>query len=169
MTCVRKPLSIEQILQDTLRIRPQIDFEYYTGKKRNWFEKCSNPNENSQLSMVDAELLDNALAANGYPRWFSDHWNRNTMTDDEYRVECLFRSYTKAGGAFGELGRVIEKVMADGKLDDHEKPELYEAALRCKHTVQPFKEKGLTALDRRNGAAGGKRIREMAQRLEARE
>lgn len=167
MTCAREPLSIEEIILKSLNVLAPADIKRATGKEPDWYYKASNPNQPHHLSMEDGQALDNLLAAKGFPRWFSDHWSRNTLTDDEYEVECLFRAYTKAGGAYGDLGRMVEEFMADGHLDEGEKAELNEAALRCEQTVQPFKAKGLTALDRRNGVAKGNLIRKTTTELRA--
>lgn len=164
MTCARETLSLEEIIAETIKITTDAQVRLAIGKSANWLSKCGNPNGQSELSMKDAVALDNLLSALGHPRKFSDYWARETMTPDEYVVDCFLHQLARFTAESGKLGAALHDAYEDGHIDEKERAEISRAAIGAKNELNPFVVKP-SALDLRNGYERSKVIRRTAQKI----
>ena len=114
MTKIRKPLSIEKILKDSINKLDEKEIETLTGKSISHFRKCSDPDDKDHnLHLADAIKLDmlSLKSQNGSP--FLDNISLliNNEFDSQEKLEDVSRNLIAIGGRIGNLMDITENAL----------------------------------------------------------
>ena len=129
MTHQRTVGTIEHALLNVINDLSPGEIEEATGKRPGTFYKAANPAQAAGLHLKDAIALDGCLIARGRPAVFLniylDRMRSNGVNTEPVDIE---REFVQAVVKIGELGRRIDKAMADGILEQSERQWIAEQA-----------------------------------------
>ena len=115
MTKLRDPLSIENILKNSINSLNENDIKNFTGKSISHFRKCSDPDDKDHnLHLSDAIKLDilSLRSQNGSP--FLD--NIELIINQEFneldKLKDISRILNNIGGRIGNLMDVTEQAIS---------------------------------------------------------
>ena len=120
MTKIRKPLSIEKILKDSINKLNEKEIETLTGKSISHFRKCSDPDDKDHnLHLSDAIKIDVLSLKSQNRSPFLD--NMSLIIESEFitnqNIEDVSRILNLIGGRIGNLMDTAEKALhPDGPM-----------------------------------------------------
>lgn len=150
MTVYRAPGSVEAVLLGVIRVLSPEDIEAATGKHIDTIRAMSNPNKRDRLGLEDAAALDAALKARGYAPEFGplfaeiERRTAERIAGRRATPPNPERALRRVMAETGDLARVFDDAMADGRLTPAERREIadeaqqvIDAARHIRDTVEP--------------------------------
>ncbi len=147
MTKLRDPLSIENILKNSINSLNENDIKNFTGKSISHFRKCSDPDDKDHnLHLSDAIKLDilSLRSQNGSP--FLD--NIELIINQEFneldQLKDISRILNNIGGRIGNLMDVTEQAISPDsqkgeEFSNKEKDKIFRAISEVEKKIAKLK------------------------------
>lgn len=147
MTKLRDPLSIENILKNSINSLNENDIKNFTGKSISHFRKCSDPDDKDHnLHLSDAIKLDilSLRSQNGSP--FLD--NIELIINQEFneldKLKDISRILNNIGGRIGNLMDVTEQAISPDsqkgeEFSNKEKDKIFRAISEVEKKIAKLK------------------------------
>jgi len=147
MTKLRKPLSIEFVLSQSIKRLNDEEVKKFTGKSISHFRKCGDPDDKDHnISFSDAIILDILFQKNKLGTPLLDHFNLSLEYElrkiNEY--ESISSALINIGGRIGNLmdttqDAIDPKGPQGSLISDAEKQKIFKAVSEVEEKIAKLK------------------------------
>lgn len=140
MTKIRPVDSCEYAIAKCLT-ELRSDVKAVTGKSESYIQMCSDPDNERQLSLRDALLLDIAMQQRGHGTPIADAYQTVLKDEPNGRAgSCPMAAFMQLASTTGMLAEAIREGLADHRLDVHERRAIAAAAQAVIETARAVQD-----------------------------